>query len=256
MKSMWSARSCCLMLLLVSAVALGGCWSARELNKLAIVMAVGIDKADEPGRYLVTAQIARPGTAASGVGGAGATAGGGDETVHTTYADGDTLFAAIRNLAQFASRRIYWAHNNVVVIGEDVAREDITPVLDFFARNPELRLRAWLAIARDTTAREIVSAKTGIESVPANSLAALFFGLILGRHSGTSSPPTPKWLYQDCDLPNGSCPREARRANMGVFCRLSFEVPESLMASGSSASSIQTRLVVSCGSETTSATSQ
>lgn len=146
-----------------------GCWDLREMNQLALVMAVGVDKADTPGRVQVTVQIARPSARGKGSG----SENGGGQSVYIATADGDTLFGAIRNLAQFTSRRIMWAHNNVVVIGESLAREDITPVIDFFTRNQELRMRTWIAVARGTEARTIIATATGMEDIPANSISAL-----------------------------------------------------------------------------------
>lgn len=151
-----------------------GCWDARELNQLALVMAVGIDQAAESGRYTVTVQIARPGGQEGKSRGGGSGDASGGEPIYVAAADGDTIFAAIRNLAQFTSRRIMWAHNNVVVIGESLARRNITPVVDFFTRNQELRMRTWVVVAKGTDARYIVSAQTGIERVPADSISALF----------------------------------------------------------------------------------
>jgi spore germination protein KC len=158
--------------LLVAALLLTtGCWDIREMNQLAMVMAVGIDKAEEPGRVSVTVQIARP--SGEGRSGNASSGQGKSASVYIATADGDTLFSAIRNLAQFTSRRIMWAHNNVVVVGESLAREDLTPVIDFFTRNQELRMRTWIVVARNVAARAIVSAPTGMEDVPANSISAL-----------------------------------------------------------------------------------
>lgn len=158
-----------LVLLLMLLPLLSGCWDARELNALAMVMAVGIDKL-ESGRFEVTIQVARPGNRSGGGGGAGSAGG---DSVYTASADGDTIFAAIRNLAQFTSRRIMWAHNNVVVVGESLAQETIRPVVDFFTRNQELRMRTWVVVARGSSARSVVAAKTGLENIPANSISAL-----------------------------------------------------------------------------------
>ena len=54
-----------------------------------------------------------------------------------------------------------------------MAREDITPVIDFFTRNQELRMRTWVAVSKGD-AREYVAAKTGIETIPGMSLSAIF----------------------------------------------------------------------------------
>lgn len=162
--------ACCLTCCLLLAA---GCYDAREMNHLALVVAVGIDKDPDTGRYQVTAQIARPGSGKGARGGGGGDASGG-APVYIATGDGDTLFAAIRNLAQFVSRRIMWAHNNVIVVGEAMAREDLTPVMDFFTRNQELRMRTWLVVAKGAEARQIVALKTGMEQVPADSISALF----------------------------------------------------------------------------------
>ncbi len=147
---------------------------------MALVMAVGVDKGKEPGRLLVTVQIARPSASHKGQGGSAA----GDQLgpVYTASAEGDSIFAAIRNLAQFTSRRIMWAHNNAVFVGEELAREDITPVVDFFTRNQELRMRTWMVVARGARAETLVAAKTGMEPIPANTISALFrYGQLPGE---------------------------------------------------------------------------
>ena len=46
-------------LLCILTILLSGCWSKRELNELAIVVALGIDKIDED--YEITVQIVDPG---------------------------------------------------------------------------------------------------------------------------------------------------------------------------------------------------
>ncbi|HYF94591.1 MAG TPA: Ger(x)C family spore germination protein [Symbiobacteriaceae bacterium] len=162
-------RRAAIALLMTCIALLTGCWDLREMNHLALVMAVGIDKSETPGRFEVTVQIARP----AGRAGSGSSAAGVGRAVYVATADGDTIFGAIRNLAQFTSRRIMWAHNNVVIIGDALAREDITPVVDFFTRNQELRMRTWIAVARDAAARDVVATNTGMEDVPADSLSAL-----------------------------------------------------------------------------------
>ena len=84
----------------------------RELDDLGLVMVVGIDKIKETNNFRITAQIAKPSGAGQAKGDSG-----GDEPVWTGSAEGNSIFEAIRNLAKFSSRRIMWAHNNVVIIG-------------------------------------------------------------------------------------------------------------------------------------------
>lgn len=85
-----------------------------------------------------------------------------------------SIFDAIRNLAKFSSRRVYWAHNKVIVISEDLDKSvGINDIVDFFARNHELRMRTWVVITPNQ-ASELVATKTGLEVVPGTSIDNLF----------------------------------------------------------------------------------
>lgn len=141
----------------------------RELNELGLVMAVAVDKAEGEEGFIVTVQIAKPKDASGGAQGSQ----GGSEPFWIGSANGKTIFDAIRNIAQFSSRRIMWAHNNIIIIGESLAEQGITPIIDFFTHNPELRMKTWVAVARGK-ASSYVSAKTGMETIPAISIAQLF----------------------------------------------------------------------------------
>ncbi|KPV41805.1 Ger(x)C family spore germination protein [Alicyclobacillus ferrooxydans] len=158
-------------LLILCVFGLSGCTGAVDINDLAMVMAVGLDKGDTPGTVTVTAQIARPSDV---VGQTGAPAAGTGEPIWTATATGRSIFEAIRNLGRYSSRRVYWGHNKVIVIGEDLARDEgINDVVDFFSRNHELRMRTWVVVTPDK-ASQIVATKTGLEVVPGNSIDKLF----------------------------------------------------------------------------------
>lgn len=154
--------------LVLNNIFLTGCWDMREINDLGLVMAVGVDRDKKTKNFVVTAQIARPSAIAGGK-----TGGGGELPVWIGSAEGKTIFEAVRNLAKFSSRRVMWAHNNIVIIGQSLAEEDITPVMDFFVHNAELRMKTWIAVAHGD-AKTYVAAQTGMESIPAISLAELF----------------------------------------------------------------------------------
>jgi spore germination protein KC len=140
----------------------------REINELGLVIAIGIDKsANSPNKYLVTVQIANPQPSSSS----------GDnkneEKVWIASAEGKTIFAAIRELARFSSQRIMWAHNNVIIVGESLAQDDITPVIDFFTHNHELRMKTWIAVAKGN-ANDFIVANAGMGSIPGQSLGDVF----------------------------------------------------------------------------------
>jgi spore germination protein KC len=123
-----------------------------------LVTAVAIDKADSSNGYAVTVQIANPSVQSSGDNKSKET-----NSVWIGTEEGASIFEAVRKLANISSRRIMWAHNNVVIIGESLAKEGIIPVVDFFTHNPELRMKAGVVITKGN-AKEYVSSKAGMES--------------------------------------------------------------------------------------------
>lgn len=186
-----------------------GCVGKREINDLALVMAMGIDLTKD-NKLQVTIQVARP---ADARGQTGAPSGNTGDPLWSTSATGNTLFETIRNLATVSSRRIFWAHNFIIVINEDVAKRGISEIIDFFTRNPELRMRTWMVTTPDK-AREVVSQVTGLEVIPGQSMDKLF------RYSDiTSAAPRTELLdIQSAYLSESSQPYMARLrlVNSGV----------------------------------------
>lgn len=156
--------------LLISVLLLSGCMGKRELNELAMVVAVGLDKGEKEGTIRATVQVVRP---ADARGQTGAPSAGTGDPIWSASGEGETIFEAIRNLTTFSSRRVFWAHNNLIVINEDLAKEGIKEVIDFFTRNPELRMRTWVVVTPNK-ASEIVSTATGLEVIPGESIDKLF----------------------------------------------------------------------------------
>ncbi|MEQ6390022.1 Ger(x)C family spore germination protein [Bacillaceae bacterium S4-13-58] len=159
---------------LFTIILLTGCTTGkREINHLAIVMGVGLDQVEnEEGekQIQITAQVVRP---ADARGQTGSPSGQTGEPVWSITATGGSIFDAIRNLGSFSSRNIFWAHTSVIVINEDLAKEGIHDIIDFFSRNPELRMRTWVAVTPNK-ASELISTMTSLEVIPAESVSNLF----------------------------------------------------------------------------------
>lgn len=154
-----------------------------QINELAIVTAVGLDVGEKDGSYRISAQIVR---SADARGQTGAPSGGTGEPIYSIAAEGETIFEAIRNLARFSSRRVYWAHNFVIVINEKLARRGIGEIIDFFTRNPELRMNTWVVVTSNS-AGEVVSTVTGLEVVPGQAIDKLFrYNRIVGEAPSTN----------------------------------------------------------------------
>jgi len=143
--------------IILSAIFITGCWSSHEVNTLAITVCIGIDKTENG--YLVTEQIINPRAIAS----KRAT----DESpVFLFEAEGKNMEEAIRRITAQTSRRTYNAHLRMVIFGEAAAKDGIRDILDYFTRDSEYRTDFYFAIAKNTTAREILSILTPLESIP------------------------------------------------------------------------------------------
>jgi spore germination protein KC len=122
---------------------LTGCWDRVELNDLGLVLATGLDKTEDE-QIEVSVQLAVPeamgGEAtASGQGGAG-------KTITVEKAIGKTIFEALSRLQARFSRRIFWGHNQVIIIGKDLAESEVQKHIDFFARFPKARLKSYIFV--------------------------------------------------------------------------------------------------------------
>jgi spore germination protein KC len=140
---------------------LSGCWSQTELNELAIVTALGIDKTEKG--YLLTAQIVNPSEIA------GQARSGRTEVVRFKKS-GETISEAARRLSTDAPRRLYVAHLREVVFGEELAREGIGKTLDVLSRHHEMRTDFHITVAKGSTASAILNVQTALAKIPAIKL--------------------------------------------------------------------------------------
>ncbi|RPK14781.1 Ger(x)C family spore germination protein [Priestia endophytica] len=156
------------LLMMTVTVLLTSCWSKKELTDLAIVAAMGVDKTKD-GRYNVTLQIINPGNVAGGMQGGGGDMQSPPITIYSAW--GDNIVEASRRASSRISRRLYYAHTNLVVVGESLAREEGVEILmDAFDRDPQFRTTSSLVIANDSTASDLVKTLTPVDKIPANKV--------------------------------------------------------------------------------------
>lgn len=124
-------------------------------------MAAGVDKVDD--EYEVSVQVVAPGEISN-------KPSSGRSPVVTYHAKGKSVFEAIRKLTTITPRKAYFAHLQVVVIGEDLATEGINQTVDLLARDPETRNDFDVIVSYQSSAKEILNVLTPIEKVPANKM--------------------------------------------------------------------------------------
>ena len=137
-------------------IMLTGCWNYREIEKMAIVAGVAIDK--ENGEYLLTAEIIKT---------------SGEKEVKTSSqtveGKGETIFDAVRNVIETSGKKLYWSHAKVIIISQDIAREGIVQAIDWLNRDQETRMSLDLLISKEKTAKEVLKNK-GVAEISAFKL--------------------------------------------------------------------------------------
>ena len=141
-------RHACIMAMLLlfvpSVLLTTGCWDRREVNDIALVVAMAIDR-EEDGKIRLAVQIPLVSQLGGPSGGGGGTSG--DKAYYVDSAVGKTLRDANAILQSRMSRHIYYAHHRVVIIGKKLAKEGVKEVLDIISRFPENRLTAYIVLA-------------------------------------------------------------------------------------------------------------
>lgn len=132
------------VLVLVSALAVTGCWDRTEVNDIAIVVATSFDL-EPDGQFRVSCQMALPGQMGGSNGGGGGTSG--TKSFFVDSEVGRTIREANARQQARLSRHLFFAHRRVLVIGEELAKRGIREVYDVIARVPENRLTSNIVIS-------------------------------------------------------------------------------------------------------------
>lgn len=144
--------------ILLSVLMLCGCWNRRELDSMAIVLGCGIDKGEKPGEVVITCQIEKPSPPTG-------TGEGAAQKYLNIINSGTDAFTVFRDYNSQLGRKLYFPHNQILIFGEDFAKEGIRTQLDFFLRDPEPRLTTLVFVAMGK-ATDIMNLPTVLEGAP------------------------------------------------------------------------------------------
>ena len=149
------------MIMFISLVS--GCWSSAEMDELAFVMGIAVDQNTGKEKYKVTVQIANPGES-KGSQSEESSSGGGIGYINYTES-GIGIQSAISKLFAHVDRRLYTGHDQAIVIGYDVAENDISSILDALIRSSDGRFTILLFIA-EGSAEEVLGIESDMERIP------------------------------------------------------------------------------------------
>ncbi|WPC44370.1 Ger(x)C family spore germination protein [Clostridium sp. JS66] len=160
-----------IIICILIALNLTSCWSAHEINKLAIVMGIGIDKGREQGYPVeMTVQLAN----VSGIKSSSKNKDG--ETSNAGYLNlkekGKSISDAAKAFNRKLNRKLFFSHNQIIILGKDAAEGGIEKYVDFFLRYRETRLLTWVLVSKQP-ASEVLNIKPELETTPGRNIGEL-----------------------------------------------------------------------------------
>ncbi len=174
LKVMSIVKRLCLFLAIVLLLNIcAGCWDRVEIEQLSYISMVGIDTSGPDG-VLVTFQCVIPRMLARGQGGGN---GGGAAQVkpYTNYSiKARNVSDAVRLFEIKQPHKALFKVATVIVLGEDLARRDVVPPLDFFTRKPALRRSLWVMVAEGRAEDILLKGDPGPEILPASNVRTAF----------------------------------------------------------------------------------
>lgn len=139
-------------------ITLCGCTGYHEIEEMSIVSGIAIDKGNDD-RYSVTFQYISISTdAGSGI------------TPRIIQAHGSSVLSAVKNASRASDGRVYFSNCQSVIIGQELADEGISPLLDWMTRDYETRITMRLFVAKGCSAGEVLTPKKDSNEVTAFTL--------------------------------------------------------------------------------------
>lgn len=133
---------------------LTGCYNYRDLNDLAIVSGISIGR--DNNNFKVSVEVINPSLNQD------------DDASFLVYqSSANSIEEAIYNISLKTPKQLYLAHLNILIIEEDVAKKYMGHVLDFFARNPEVRNEFYVLVGQD---KDILSITTPLMKISSLSI--------------------------------------------------------------------------------------
>ncbi|MDP4089272.1 MAG: Ger(x)C family spore germination protein [Bacillota bacterium] len=144
-----------LAILLIFTLLLTGCWDNRELNYLLVVSGIAVDKG-------ILGNIRLTLTAPVPNGGTGMEIRNTSDRSLVVSEEGEDITDAYRKISMKLSRQIFLGQLQIILIGEELARDGVAKVLDFFSRHYEAPDKVFILFSKGKAA-DLFSAKSQLE---------------------------------------------------------------------------------------------
>jgi spore germination protein KC len=153
-----------------------GCWDRRETENLLLVDSIVFGKSNtgDAEQYRVSFITVRPSSSGGGqmrTSGQEGTAQAAGQWEASSY--GPTLEEAILKFSIRSPRHIYLAHNRIIMLEKDLAKEGISPVVDFLLRSRDIRLRNYVLVVKGDEPDLLTSISPEFEDTLAGELFSI-----------------------------------------------------------------------------------
>lgn len=156
-----SSKAICGLLLILTGLLLTGCLGEVQLNRRAIVQAVGIDLGQDGGVEL-TFQVFAP--AASGI-----EISASADNAKIITASGRTVSEAVQNATLTQGKELFIGHNRIIILSKELAEKGVEQTLSYFSANAFSRQNVCMMVS-EGKAKELLSAKINQGILPAETL--------------------------------------------------------------------------------------
>jgi len=168
-----------MVLIVLTCMMLSGCWNYREIDQLSIVAGLCVDKKGE-NQYEFTVELIK-------ISGENQTA----PRSQILSMTGETMFDAARNIISTSGQKLYWSHANILIVSEEIAKEGIATILDWYLRDAETRPDIPIAIASTERAKDIFLMPEQDGDIISNRLSDT-----IKNHKGYPNfPPVEMWEF-------------------------------------------------------------
>lgn len=139
-----------------------GCWNYKELNEYSIVTGIAIDKKDD--KFEVSTLISNAPK--------NSTDSSSSESQIVVYSGtGDSMLEALKDVGLISPKELYLNSFSIFVISEEVAKEGIDSVIDFFLRYSSSRNKFYVIVAREDKAKDVLKIMTHLTNFPSQSIS-------------------------------------------------------------------------------------
>lgn len=179
---------------------LSGCWDNHELDAMFIITGVGLDATkDDPNQMDISLQIGETKQGAAGSG--EAEAGGEENSTFLMKVTSDTMLNGMMKLNRESSHKLLLHHNQVLLLGSDLAGQGVKKRLDMFLRDQQGRMEVPVVVV-DGRAEEALSAK-----LEQDKISGIFLSRMLNDLAGVSEKYRVRMLdFASCLLDGTSSP--------------------------------------------------